>query len=207
MPFIVNGLKINKPIYEGVFLNAIHVWLQNHWTGTANASTSTLSQDGQVVATNLLPTTRLAGPNTTNTSVTQTADGFTITTNTTYTGYGDDHAIYLKNMVVGETYHFHAETDDVLTTTLPNASVWVDGFNVYSFSNTYLSSPSVIDKDITAIAIPYTTRVSFKCGMTAGDHVTWRHIGLYTASDWQAMQARGIIGFDGYTYTRRSINN
>lgn len=55
MPFIINGQKLNKPIYEGVVLNAIHVWLQNHWTGAANASTSTLSQDGTVVATNLAP--------------------------------------------------------------------------------------------------------------------------------------------------------
>ena len=58
MPFIINGQKLNKPIYKGVILNAIHVWLQNHWTGTPNASASTLSQDGTVVATNLLTTPR-----------------------------------------------------------------------------------------------------------------------------------------------------
>lgn len=40
-------------------------------------------------------------------------------------------------------------------------------------------------------------RISFKCGMTAGDHVTWRRIGLYTAADWQAMQALGVNWFDG----------
>lgn len=204
MPFIINGLKLNKPIYEGVVLNAIHVWLQNHWTGTTNASTSTLSQDGKIIATNLLWTPKPASAST-RTSVTQTPDGFTIKTNTTYTGNGKDHDVYLQNVVVGETYHFHAETDDVLTTTLPDASVWADGFNMPGgFSNTYLLSPSVIDKDITAVAINYDRRVSFKCGMTAGDHVTWRHVGLYTAADWQAMQARGIKWFDGDTYVRGS---
>ena len=198
MPFIINGQKVNKPIYKGAVLNAMHVWLQNHWTGTPNASASTLSQDGQVVATNLLWTPL---KNTRNTTVTQTDDGFTITTNTTYTGNGDDHNLYFTNMVVGETYHLHAETDNVLTTTLPNASVWADGFSAYYISNTYLLSPSVIDNDITAIDNSIH-RLSFKCGMTAGDHVTWRRIGLYTAADWQAMQARGVTWFDGDSYVR-----
>ena len=203
MPFIVNGLKLNKPIYEGVVLNAIHVWLQNHWTGTANASPSTLSQDGQLVATNLFPTMLPTGFNPDRTSVTQTADGFTITTNTTYTGDGDDHDLYAVNTVAGETYHFHAETTNVLTTTLPDLSIWVNGgINV---PNTYLLSPSVIDRDI-----PVTIGLSqfaFKCGMTAGDHITWRRIGLYTAADWKAMQARGVTWFNGDTYTRSRSNN
>lgn len=168
--------------------------LQAAWTGTANASASTLSQDGAVVATNLLKANRPASPATVHTSIAQTADGFTITTNTTYTGAGDNNNIYTLNTVPGVTYHFHAENDDVLTTTLPDVSIWADGYG--SFSNTYLLSPHVIDKDITATntGLP---RFSFKSGMTAGDRVTWRRIGLYTAADWQAMQARGVTWFDG----------
>ena len=202
MPFIINGQTLNKPIYEGVVLNAIHVWLQNHWTGTPDASTSTLSQDGQVVATNLLPTTQPGSTNTGNTSITQMDDGFTITTNNTYTGNGDDHNLYPENAVAGVTYHFHAETADVLTTTLPDLSIWVDysGRGGMGVPSTYLSSPSVIDMDMTPT---YDVgRISFKCGMTAGDHVTFRHIGLYTAADWQAMQARGITWFNGNSYQR-----
>lgn len=203
MPFIINGQKVNKPIYKGATLNAIHVWLQNHWTGAPNASASTLSQDGQVVATNLLPTTRPASADMGNTSITQTGDGFAITTNKTYTGSGDDHNLLPKNAVAGVTYHLHAETDDVLTTTLPDVSIWIEDavpHGGYTIPNTRLSSPSVIDVDFPATFIP--RRLTFKCGMTAGDHVTWRHLGLYTAADWSVMQARGVTWFDGDSYVR-----
>ena len=163
------------------------------WTGTANASTSTLSHDGAVIATNLL--SLLPTATTANTPVTQTDDGFTITTNTTYTGTGDDHNVYPKNIVVGVTYHLHAETTNMLTTTLPDFSIWIEGCG--GITNTYLSAPSVIDMDISFFCEP--SRFTFKCGITAGDHVTWRHIGLYTAADWQTMQTLGIDWFDGGT--------
>ena len=143
-----------------------------------------------LIATNLIPTPRLASANLGNTSITQTADGFTITTNKTYTGAGDDHNLYPQNVVAGVTYHLHAETDDVLTTTLPDASIFADyGFSVggSGVPNTRLSSPSVIDVDLQPKEGIY--RIAFKCGMTAGDHVTWRRLGLYTATDWQAMHA------------------
>jgi hypothetical protein len=170
------------------------------WTGTPNASTSTLSQDGTVVAKNLFPTPRPASADMGNTSITQTDDGFTIKTNKTYTGGGDDHFLY-PDTVAGETYHLHAETDDVLTTTLPDLSIWINDVSVpggLGAPNTYLSSTSVIDMDIPATG--GTSGVSFKCGMTAGDHVTWRQLGLYTAADWAAMQALGVDWFDGDSY-------
>jgi hypothetical protein len=154
------------------------------------------------MATNLFPTPRLASADLGNTSVTQTDDGFAITTNKTYTGNGDDHNLYPQNTVAGETYHLHAETDDVLTTTLPDVSIWIsrpEGDSV-SVPNTYLSSPSVIDIDLPSTG--GIDRITFKCGTTAGDHVTWRRIGLYTAADWQAMQARGVTWFDGDSYVR-----
>ena len=173
--------------------------LKAAWTGTPNASTSTLSQDGTVVATNLFPTPRLASAYLGNTSITQTDDGFTIKTNTTYTGSGDDHNLYPQNVVAGETYHLHAETDDVLTDTLPDISIWISRMEPYPVSvpNTYLSSPSVIDIDIDIPSAGRIDRITFKCGMTAGDHVTWRRIGLYTVAEWQAMQALGVDWFDG----------
>jgi hypothetical protein len=172
------------------------------WTGTPNASTSTLSQDGKIIATNLLPTPRPASATMRNTTITQTDDGFAITTNKTYTGGGDDYNLFPQNAVAGETYHFHAETDDVLTTTLPDVSIYIDrsgtGVGDVSVPNTRLSSPSVIDIDLPFMV--GVKRISFKCGMTAGDHVTWRRIGLYTAADWKAMQARGVTWFDGDSY-------
>lgn len=170
--------------------------LKAAWTGTPNASTSVLSQDGKVVATNLFPTPRLASADMGNTSITQTADGFTITTNKTYTGNGDDHSFHPQNAVAGKTHHFHAETDDVLTTTLPDISIWLGSWGGgLGVPNTYLSSPSVIDIDIpSTVSID---RITFKCGMTAGDHVTWRRIGLYAAAEWNAMQALGVDWFDG----------
>ncbi len=183
----LDGLSFGVPAYDLA------------WTGTPNASPSTLSQDGAVIATNLFPTTRLASADMGNTSITQTADGFTITTNKTYTGFGDDHYLNTSNEVAGETYHLHAETDNVLTTTLPDLSIWGcdeswDG--VVSVPNTYISSPSVIDIDLPSNART-VARISLKCGMTAGDHVTWRRLGLYTAADWNAMKALGVSWFDG----------
>jgi len=57
MPLMINSASYNKPLLQGKRLNACHaghyMWLQNHWTDTPNASTSTLSKDGTVVATNL----------------------------------------------------------------------------------------------------------------------------------------------------------
>jgi hypothetical protein len=174
--------------------------LSTQWTGDKNASTSTLSQDGKVVATNLFPTPRPASGDTGNTSITQTDDGFTIKTNKTYTGSGDDHNFYPKFVAAGETYHFHAEVDDMLTTTLPDISIWIGrwGSGDVSVPNTRLSSPSVIDIDLPSMV--GIDRITFKCGMTAGDHVTWRRLGLYTAAEWQAMQALGVDWFDGDSF-------
>lgn len=174
--------------------------LSTQWTGDKNASTSTLSQDGKIIATNLLPTPRPASAGTGNTSITQTDDGFAITTNKTYTGSGDDHNFYPENVVAGVTYHLHAETDDVLTTTLPDSSIWIDDSvpGGIGIPNTRLSSPSVIDMDFPATL--GVNRITFKCGMTAGDHVTWRRLGLYTAADWNAMKALGVDWFDGDSF-------
>ena len=202
MPLIINGVPYNKPILNGARLNAVHagyhVWLQNHWTGTANASTSTLSQDGQVVATNLLPITRPVSGDIRNLSITQTADGFTITTNTTYPGYGDEHNILPSSYDSGAAHHFHAETDDVLITTYPDYSIYIEGYP--SVDSSKLASPSVIDVDIPAGF--NIRRFAFKCGLTVGDHVTWRRLGLYTAADWAAMRALGVTWFDGDSYQR-----
>ena len=179
----LGGLSFGVPAYELA------------WTGTPNASISTLSQDGRVVATNLLTTMRPESAGMENASITQTADGFTITTNKTYTGTGNNYDINHQDTVAGETYHLHAETDDVLTTTLPDLSIWINVNGGVGVPNTYLSSPSVIDVDIPGTRSFWP--ITFKCGMTAGDHVTWRRLGLYTAADWAAMQSRGVKWFDG----------
>ena len=58
MPFMLNGVAMNKPVQNGAVLNCLHggshVWLQNKLTGIANAPPSTLSKDGVVMATNLV---------------------------------------------------------------------------------------------------------------------------------------------------------
>jgi hypothetical protein len=177
------------------------------WTGAVNASTSRLLDGaGNIIATNLLPIPRPGPANLGNTSITPTADGFEIVTNTTYTGNGDDHRLYPQNAVAGGTYHLHAETDDVLTTTMPDFSIYISGSvpNDIGVPKTYLSSPSVIDMDL-----PSTVNIwgiSFKCGLTAGDHVTWRRLGLYTAADWQAMQEAGVTWFDGDSQSPRAYS-
>ena len=133
------------------------------------------------ISSTLIATTpRPASADLGNTSITQTDDGFTITTNTTYTGDGDDHNLFPQNAGAVETYHLHAETDDVLTTTLPDVSIGIDyggSAGGMSVPNTRLSSPSVIDIDL-----PSTVGIQMR-------HDCGRRLGLYTAADWQAMHA------------------
>ena len=60
MALMHGGVAQGKPYINGkqynAWRNGKQLWPSTAWTGAANASTSTLSQDGQVVATNPLPT-------------------------------------------------------------------------------------------------------------------------------------------------------
>lgn len=149
------------------------------WTGTANESTSTLSQDGQVVATNLETDPaclQIRGRNTSTVSARQNADD-------TWTYTTIDGTIRwiiplftvrpsVPGMIIfvqwAETNVQQAGVEGALVASGP-------GWAAYAV-NAKLQT-----------GIYYPVGVSF----------TLLHTGLYTASDWQALRALGVDWFDG----------
>ena len=207
MPFIINGQKVNKPIYKGVVLNAMHVWLQNHWTGTPDASASTLSQDGQVVATNLVnnPVPDINGkfPFIDSTAQVSLVDGAVrlspkvsgTKTNVNYTVFNDDAPL--------GHYYFKAHLKY-------SGSLWYD-FAIWANAGTAMTVDQLgssnefdvlIGIDNVSLGI-----LSSQLKAPYDGWAEWSDIGLFLESDYQAMQARGVTWFDGTTYTRSSINN
>ena len=212
MPFIVNGLKLNKPIYKGVVLNAMHVWLQNHWTGTPNASASTLSQDGQVVATNLFPspkpTSNLPTSSKYRATVSFPGDGMLLTqTADVSAGAGAFVQIALSGLTPGATYHVGADmtpSASVKPPTLSGRMMLTVGqyMNPVSGDNTVGVGRRACTFTADGVT-PYD--IMLFAGDGSGDasmSVLWRNITVVSDSDWQAMQARGIRSFDGDSYQK-----
>ena len=201
MPFIINGQKVNKPIYKGIILNAMHVWLQNHWAGTPNASISTLSQDGQVVATNLIlsPLPRASDYKVSSNNsggaptVVDQSNGMKVTSN----GAGNPSAQKSGYTLSAGSYHLHAELSEV------SGRMWHDsllGIWPNIFPTPSVLSNGIVDYDATVPSSISSGILELKC--PSDGYAVWRHVGLYTAADWQAMQARGVPWFDGDSYQR-----
>ena len=212
---MINETPYNKPILNGTRLNAAHaghhVWLQNHWTGTPNASTSTLSQDGAVVATNLFPypkpTSNIQIREKWRVTESFTGDGMLLTqTSDVSTGNGAYVIIPLSGLTPGVTYHVEADM-------IPSASVkpptlldrrmlmvagqW--GMNLVSGDNTVSAGRRACT--FTAGGEPQYNLALF-AGDGSGDtsmSVLWKNIIIVSDPDWQAMQARGVTWFDGDT--------
>jgi hypothetical protein len=171
------------------------------WTGTPNASTSQELVDGAVVATQQLknPVPVLDGwlnrSGNANTTVTLVEGGFRIDCTTTYTGSGEDHNIDF-DLAAGQQYHVHAEITDAKTTTMPDFAIWLGGEG--GIPTSVLAPGTTVDVDYSSATVS-NRRAVFKCGMTAGDYVVWKHVGIYTAADWAVMQAQGVTYFSGDT--------
>lgn len=172
------------------------------WTGTPNASTSTLSQDGTVVATNLAPNAKpvssgFAGFNFNDFShgvpvLSDTAQGMLIDG----TGMSDKNigARIIQFAILGPgDYHLHGR--------VRTEGSWDIDFALayYPYANIQPSSlvDGVADMDF-HVDSPVKGELHLKC--PAGSTAEWDNIGLYTAADWQAMQARGVTWFDGDSY-------
>lgn len=172
------------------------------WTGTPNASTSQMLVDGTVVATQQLknPVPVLDGwlnrSGNANTTVTIVDGGFRIDCTTTQTGSGEDHNISVSPEV-GVGYHFHAEVAAAGSTYAPNRGIWSPWVIV---SGSKIVTGAVFDLDFTDNAdSSVDMRISFKCGMSAGDYAVFKHVGIYTSDDWAAMQTQGVTYFSGDT--------
>ena len=190
MPFIINGQKVNKPIYKGVVLNAMHVWLQNHWTGAANASASTLSQDGAVVATNLFTNPGFnanGSPPSIKKNITSSSMSDGILTLTRASGNNDAYWLWwLTGLPAG--------TSMVASCSATNG-------RLYAWTSSWRGlNPS-------SFTVPDDGVVLLMFQPTSDSAATFTQPLLCTAAGWTAMQARGVTWFDGTTYTRSSINN
>ena len=206
MTFVVNGQKLNKPIYKGNILNAIHVWLQNHWTGTANASASIMSQDGAVVATNLVQSPKPLAKDFYNANACTVTDDngwvrITPDTGNTSTQQGwaylpCDKSTLAKGDKLVLALECRSDSPNSYRVALINCASNADEAQVYANPG---SDGLLVSKQ-------------FTYGEFSGNDFTFQTYGAYslwvrrvvvcTASDWQAMQARGITWFDGDTYTR-----
>lgn len=212
MPFIVNGLKLNKPIYEGVVLNAIHVWLQNHWTGTPNSSTSTLSQDGSIVATNHVLDTNLTNAPTSEWG----GSGLTLSSYVE----GDLHILrYSHASGAATTTVVLGKQLDVPRRTLDSFSVMVRSSVALNRARINMNAGFAVPADTvdwTTLHADGTPGSGFNpSGILFGweqfldVNSDWyiefaRPLATNTA-DWQAMQARGVTWFDGDSYVRGGV--
>lgn len=208
MPVVVNGTVMIKPLWNGAPLNCLHVWFQNHWTGTADASPSTLSDDNGTIATNLAdsPTPLAAGWQGTNCTLSDTSTGMELTCSTA----GAD--AYAGCTVTGT----QANTAYVVAATLVSAAStsqvyngWIfaydsdsAGMHTHSTGDWTSTTPGMRTLTFTtADSTSFNVRL-YGAHVNVGDTAVWIHFGVYTLKDWQAMQALGITHFDGNTYTR-----
>ena len=176
--------------------------LQAAWTGTANASTSTLSQDGAVVATNLTtsPKPLAAGWVKDKVTMTDTPDGLAVSA---HDNDADEYATSLNIPCNPDTtYHIAAELMRLDGPTWHNGPLFVvewTATNDIAAIHTAIGGvkQGILQTDFTTQ--PTVTNISIRlyAPLDVTQQTVWRHVGLYTAADWQAMQARGVTWFDG----------
>ena len=211
MPLMINGVSYNKPLQDGKILNACHagdhMWLQNHWTGTPNASTSTLSQDGRVVATNLVtsPKPLAAGWTQSAVTMTDTPDGMTVSA---HDGDSDSYATIINIPCNPDTtYHIAADLARIDGPTWNNGPLFayeIDGQGgiLATHVNIGGGGRGILQADFTTTPNTSYINIRLYAPLDVTQETVWRHIGLYTAADWQAMQALGVTWFDGDMYQK-----
>jgi hypothetical protein len=179
------------------------------WTGTVNASASTLSQDGAVVATNLFtspkPTSNLTISNNLRVVASFPSGGMLLNqTSEVLTAYGAFVQIPLPALTSGVTYHVEADM-------LPSASVKPPTLlerKMLMVANrsrmTLVSGDNTVGSGRRACTFTADGVTSYDLVLFAGDgsgdtsmSVLWKNIIIVSDSDWQAMQALGIYWFDG----------
>ena len=182
--------------------------LEASWTGAANASTSILSDAGSVVATQLytnpnLLTSHLQSFNYTGGSqlaVLEDSDGvLTIqNTDTTPQNTGAQTVGNVQITLPAGSYHLHGEVmttgdfpamgADTALTMWRNVNISKD---MVPASNVWTTLDADFTMDgVTSLALPYMKT-------PANSTTWWRHVGLYNAAGWTAMQALGIDWFSG----------
>lgn len=208
-----DSIAYNKPLLGGVRYNAIrggkHLWLQNQWSGTADASTSTLSQDGTLVATNLATNPALLASGMTSFSSCSgedSDDGMTLTaTGSVACASLDVHDIPGS----GTTIHVAATLDAISSTTTPSGRglfvvFWSSSGAVLGTKNVG-PSVGVLSVDVTVPDSASYIEVRLYAPSATGGTATWSEILVCTAADYEAMQAKNVTWFDGDSYVRGVI--
>jgi hypothetical protein len=187
---VSGGLSYGVPAYELA------------WTGTANSSTSTLSQDGAVVATNLVtsPKPLAAGWLQNANTMTDTPDGLAVSA---HDPNSDEYASTFNILCNPDTtYHIVADLARIDGPTLPNGPLFVvewTATNARAATHVAIGGikQGILQTDFTTQPTATSINIRLYAPMDVTQETVWRHIGLYTAADWSAMQARGITWFDG----------
>ena len=164
------------------------------WTGAPNASTSTLSQDGTVVATNLYT---VPSPNSSYEGYgmqLSDQDGALVLTSTDSTR--DNWAHLTSNFALDAgNYVMNAEV-----ITFPSGlSYRVAIENAASQVIAKIGSGNVGPQHFTIQSNAYEVRFApvIDANNPVGSKIILSRLGIYTASDWQAMQALGVTWFSG----------
>ena len=177
----LGGLSYGVPAYELA------------WNGTPNASTSTLSQDGQVVATNLV-----TDPN----ALTMAKIGIKVNGAWGYANPvadGDHWRVIIDPSWSAATYtnFFNAwrDTGDVVVITADaNADkIWVQNGTLISHTGT-MTAYRIGASSLGDAGLYFNFNAD---GLQSGEGVTITGYGVYTSAEWNAMQSLGIDWFSG----------
>ena len=241
MALIYGGVDQGRPYVNGKHYNAWHngkqLWPSSAWTGTANASASTLSQDGTVVATNIIPdpTPSNAGAfcarwdNSISYDTGTQAVVLTSTSNTGSTSLINECDMYANHdafppsrqpsnapVVAPGDYVFAVmafipvESVNVTTCSIAQYTPKTDGTDAWDelVSPTFTPAHGVwfpmVQKFSTRVQQHVYPRIRFSKSDATVSKVMVRHVGLFTASDWAAMQSLGVNWFAGDEYGKVS---
>lgn len=172
--------------------------LRTGWTGDVDRSPSTLTRDGNVIATNLAINPKsLASSQKNNTSCTAVQDGdwckLVPNTSNSDTTQGWSYFNPGVSIAAGDYYVVARLMSD-----------YPDTYRVAFFNNTNPNIAAYFNPGYDGSLFIYKITIANANGFTfqtIGQYPLWiRALGIYTAADWQAMQEAGIAWFDGDSY-------
>lgn len=173
--------------------------LASSWTGNKDASTSQLSQDGVVVATNLLTSPR-------------TLDGYAVK-------WGNPNNVSLQTDDNGDTYLHIVGGNTTYVVAFPGvdrpaistacvqarSNVNIDAVNVNYNHFQHLTGDGMwhymqATDSTTPVWTPTGTIFGCESSLKDGQYLDFKMPALFSPSDFQGMQARGVTWFDGDSF-------
>jgi hypothetical protein len=174
-------------VQGGLRYSTVHQ-LVSAWLGTADASASTLSKDGSVIATN-----SFTDPNATIKYDILNGTASSVDGKWKYTSSAADvsavYSIFPPSLPVGTVIYYKLSADTTIRTTLQNASLLGQNED----GERWWSIDAMGDHAIFFVG-------SDSGGSGIGQSITLERVGEYTPSDYAAMQELGIGWFSGDSY-------